>query len=264
MRIRFIENRTVKLIAFVNLCLFLHSCIPQRKIEYLQGQQGKEISYPEPPKPEQTISPGDELYIRVSSFDEVNYNFFSNQGATNINNYANEISVSLISYTVSDSGYLYFPILGNVYVTGMDIKTVTEKLTGLLGEYFNQPTVLVKFVNKKVSVLGEVLRPGQYTYVTADLKLFDALGLAGDITINGNRKDVMIVRVEDNNVKRITVDLTKEKALGSDEFYLQKDDIVYVPPLRSRTWSPESIPWHVILSGITTFILILDYINNNN
>lgn len=237
------------------------SCIPQSRLEYLQGNSKSTVAFPLKASEREVIKPGDELYIRVSSFDEVQFNFFSSQADNRQMNFSNDISVSLISYNVNDSGMVNFPLLGYLPVAGLTIEEATEIFKARLSEYTNQPTVLIKIVNKKISVIGEVAHPGQYTYTQDKLMIFEALSLAGDITVYGSKKKVYILRESENSVLKIPVDLTRDNLLAAEELHIKQNDVIYVPPLQSRTWSIESIPFHLILSGITTFILILNYIN---
>jgi polysaccharide export outer membrane protein len=242
------------------LIIFCYSCISQRRLLYLSGKPEADSIYYTPDKEAYRVRPGDELVIRVSSLDDVAFNFFSEQADNRLMNFSNEISVSLISYLVNDSGYIYFPILEYIYVKDLTVEEITKNLKDQLIDYFNQPTVLIKMVNKEISIIGEVLRPGRYYYTKKRLNIFEALSLAGDITIYGNRKKVQLLREENNKVLYRTIDLTKRKLLNEDDFYIQNNDVIYVMPVRSRQWREVSTPWSLTLSVVTTFVLILNYI----
>ena len=110
------------------------------------------------------VKPGDELYISVSSLDDVEYNFFTNQAAINRQNLTNELSVSLVTFTVNEAGYISYPITGDIFVQNKNVDQIAKQLQDILKSYFNQPSVTVKKVNKMITVLGEVNAPGQYTY----------------------------------------------------------------------------------------------------
>src|SRR3989304_1665194 len=144
--------RLRQVLPLLTLLVFVLSCVPQTKLEYLQDPVVNENIYQLHEKKLNIIKPNDELHIRVSSFDDVDYNFFSSQTTSSSLNYTNEVSINLISYTVNDSGYIYFPIIGNIYLKGLTIEDATEKLKNMLNEYFNQPLVVIKFVNKTITV----------------------------------------------------------------------------------------------------------------
>jgi len=176
-------------------------------------------------------------------------------------NFSNDVSVSLISYDVNDSGFVNFPVLGYISLGGLTIENATEKLKTMLGEYTNQPTVLIKLVNKRISIIGEVARPGHYVYTKSRLMIFEALSMAGDVTLFGDKRKVYIIREEDNTVQKIPIDLTSDSTISGKEFFVRQNDVVYVPPTQSKTWSLESVPWNLVLTSISTLILILSYLN---
>ena len=110
--------------------------------------------------------------------------------------------------------------------------------------------------------MGEVNVPGRYTYSKEQLNIFEAIGLAGDITIHGDRKHVYLIRKNaDSTVIKSIVDLTNDDDLFSNCYYIQPDDVIYIKPRKSRQWNVISTPISLILSSLTTFILILNYFN---
>jgi polysaccharide export outer membrane protein len=206
------------------------------------------------------IKPNDELYIRVSSFDDVSYNFFGSQTSATSMSFGTDASISMVSYSVDDSGYIYFPIVGKIMVKELTIDDLTSKLSKLLSEYFNQPAVLVKIVNKKISVLGEVRLPGSYSYTKDHINILEALSMAGDVTVHGSRKDVYVIRTVNDSIIKAKIDLTRDNLLTNKNYYLQTNDIVYVQTRPSVKWSVISVPVSLVLSTITTFILVYSYI----
>lgn len=240
----------------ISVGFLLPGCIPVKDLEYVQG----DISATNPSKvteaPVQRIKPDDELYIRVSSLDEVAYNFFGNQSDMRSQVSGTEISVSLISYIVDDSGYIQFPILNKINLANLTIEEAAQKLKTSLSEYFNQPTVLMKFVNKRITVLGEVRRPGLYIYTNNNMNIFEALGLAGDITIDGNRKEVIVLREEKGQVFKQSFNLLEDNLLANSQYNLQEGDIVYVKAKKSATWRAVSTPMSMFLGSLTAAVLI--------
>jgi len=238
------------------------SCVSQRKHEYARSGKDKDMSYQTAGKEMQTIKSGDQLYIKVSSFDDISYNFFSTQAEHNQMNYGNEISVSLISYTVNDSGEIYFPILGTIYLKDLTLDEATIKMQRLLSEYFNQPSVIIKFVNKKITILGEVRNPGHYIFTKERLNILEAFGIAGDITKHGNKKQVILIREKEDKILKETVDLTDKKLFNSPDYFVQSGDIIFVKSRSTALWSITASTYSLILSSITTFLLVLSYTQN--
>jgi polysaccharide export outer membrane protein len=172
-----------------------------------------------------------------------------------------EADMAMVSYTVDKDGTVKLPILGKAKVAGLTPNAASEKIKNELESYLNTPSVRISFVNKSVTVLGSVNRPGRYFYASEYLNVFQALGLAGDITEYGNRKEVVIIRDSDSEVIRQKLDLTKVDLLGRSDLYIQPDDVIYVEPLKRRHWGFQSFPWSIVLSSVTTFVLVLNYIN---
>jgi polysaccharide export outer membrane protein len=151
--------------------------------------------------------------------------------------------------------------LGNIYVKDLTINEVTSKFRSLLSEYFNQPSVLISLVNKRITVIGSVAQPGSYTYVKEHLSIFEAISLAGDVTIHGNIKNVFLVRAVNDSIMKISLDLTKDNIFLNENYYLRPNDIVYVKPRNSIKWSVITVPISLAFSTLTTALLILNYFN---
>lgn len=237
------------------------SCVSQKKLDYIRPDQTF-MEYENDSQEEILVQPGDELYIRVSSLDDVAYNFFTNQAAVNQQNLTNELSVSLVTFTVSDSGYVRYPITGDIYVQDMNVDEVAIRLQEILKSYFNQPTVTVKRVNKLITVLGEVRAPGQYTYTKQSLTIFEGLGLAGDITIHGNKENVTLLREKEGTIDRWKIDMTNEDVITSPQFYLKSGDVLIVKSRKSALWSITASSVSLTLAFLTTLIVILTYVQN--
>lgn len=145
----------------------------------------------------------------------------------------NSTSEGISYYTVSPSGTIDFPVLGTLNVNGMTRFEVAAFIKGeIIGRnLIKDPTVSVEFVNTGISVLGEVKTPGRYNINRDELTILDAVAMAGDLDIQGDRTNVRVLRKEDGQTKVYIVDLTSGKNIYSNPgFYLQQDDIVYVEP----------------------------------
>jgi polysaccharide export outer membrane protein len=160
-----------------------------------------------------------------------------------------------MSYSVDKDGYLLLPVIGKILVKDKTLSEITVILKDSLNHILNQPVVTVKLVNRYVSVLGEVRNPGHFPYSQDKLTIYDALGLAGDITDYGNRTKVMLIRNENGENIRINVNLNKSEILSSDYFYLRPNDIVYVVPLRNKFWGMRQFPFEILFSALTTALL---------
>lgn len=165
-----------------------------------------------------------------------------------------------MSYSIDREGYLVLPVIGNIFVKGKTPNQVSLILRDSLQNILSQPIVSVKLVNRYVSVLGEVRNPGNYVYSQDKLSVFDAIGLAGDITDYGNRETVVLVRKNEGTNNRINIDLTSSNILSSDYYYVRPNDMIYIKPLKNKFWGMRQFPFTVFFSTLTTGLLIYNVI----
>jgi len=238
----------------------LSSCVTHRDLAYLQDKNNNMKAFKEAELPDYRLKPNDELYIQISSLDEAAANVFSKSGQDLNIGYIQPYGASLLSHSIDKQGYLFLPLIGKILVKDKTISEVNVILKDSLNHILNQPLVSVKLVNRYVSVLGEVKNPGHFSYSQDKLTIYDALGLAGDITDYGNRGRVILVRNENGENIRINVDLQKSEILNSGYYYLRPNDIVYVVPLRKKFWGFNQFPFGLLLSAITTGLLIYNIV----
>jgi polysaccharide biosynthesis/export protein len=253
-----IQTRTMVFVIFLSL---LSSCVTQRKVEYLKNKDSNIKAFEEAEFPDYRLKPNDELYIQISSFDEAAANVFSASGQQSL--YTGSMQpygASLLAYSVDKEGFLLLPIIGNIFVKDKTLSQVSFILRDSLTHILNRPAVTVKLVNRYVSVLGEVKNPGLFPYAQDKISIYEAVGLAGDITDYGNRNDVILIRNENGKNMRYSMDLTKSDILASEYYNLRPNDIVYVKPLRNKFWGMRQFPFAIVLETITTGLLIYNYI----
>ncbi len=260
----------MKMFLFFLLVVTLGSCITQKKLEYLQSPVAiKKMKITEEDNntfkkaEKHRIRPNDELLIKVSSFDDISFNYFSTQAGGNFLQASNELSINVISYSVDVEGFIFFPVVGKIKLSGLSLDQAGEKLQLVLRPYFDQPNVQIKFGYKKVSILGEVNVPGYYTYTKDQITILDALAMANDLTIHGDRKSIILLRNQsEDKVEKYEIDLTDDNSVIGYNYYLQPGDILYVKPRRSIKWSQISTPVSLLFSTITTGLLVYNAIQN--
>lgn len=182
------------------------------------------------------ILPDDKISILVNSRDPLLSNLFNLPYVTRqlgaIDN-RSSYSQGLSGYTVDTEGNIDFPVLGKVHVAGLTRSEIAAKIKGELEgqNLVKDPVVTVEFLNLTVSVLGEVQRPGRFSIDKDRVTILDAISMAGDLTIQGKRENVLVQRDVDGKTTLYRVDLTKGSELyASPVFYLQQNDVVYVEP----------------------------------
>lgn len=198
-----------------------------------------------------TIHPGDQLYIYVYSqapeiavpFNQETHSIaaeithLNSVGGTNRSNKMSETfqqsNFSQIpGYLVDEAGTIVFPILGKMVVAGLTQDSLSRRIQNMLidGGYINDPVVTVTPMNFRVTVIGEVARP-QELHITGDrLTILEAIAMCGDLTIDGKRENVTVMREKNGVATPINIDLTKKTLFDSEVYYLQSNDVVYVEP----------------------------------
>ena len=263
--------------AFLLICL-LFSCSVPKDVAYLQGLES--LTSEQLAQMNQTytskICSDDLLTITVTAWDPsvvtpFNPPAFASgpQGETTL-----QTAQQLQTYLVDKEGYIYFPVLGKVKAEGLSKQELSENMQQQISKYVKDPMVNIQIVNFKVSVIGEVVLPCTIEVKNDRISIWEALGQAGDLTINGNRKNIKILR--DNNGKKEFgfLDITDPAVFTSPYYYLQQNDVVYVEPndakkKNSKFSQAEQFNVTVlssILSGLSliTSIVITIVANNNS
>ena len=252
----------ITILNLVIFSLFFSSCVTQRDVEYLQDESLTIKEFNEAQIADYRLKPNDELYIQISSLDDPTANIFSVAGSSQFMNVATiqPYGASLMAYTIDKEGFLNLPVIGRIFVQDKTTAEVSITITKSLANILSQPMVSVKLVNRYVSVLGEVLRPGHFVYSQDKLTIFDAIGLAGDVTDFGNRDEVILTRNENGKNYRIPIDLSQSSILSSEYYYVRPNDIIYVKPMPKKFWNLRQFPYALLLSAISTTILLYSVI----
>jgi polysaccharide biosynthesis/export protein len=254
-----------KILLGITIIAFLFSsCVSQKKIKYLQQKQKEDTNtFFEANKTlDYKIQPKDNLYIKISSLDEkTNMLFNSMSGASSMTNATNQqdAGIYLASYSVSDEGYIEFPILGKIFVKELTVEQTKNLLQQLVDEYIKEAVVIVKMVNFKITILGEARDPGIFSVYQNKINIFEAISMAGDLTDFANRNKVMLVRQVKGGSKTYYLDLTSNKVLSSDLYYLSPNDILYISPLRVKQYGFATFPYALVFSSITLIITLLTF-----
>ena len=254
---------TVKLLYLLVIGLAVISCVPQAKMKYLQDKEGDTVrSEFKILKPDYKIKPGDYLYVRILSLDQKSNELFATIGGSAAANYNMNITdqnLYLTSYLVNDSGYIDFPLIGRIYAKDHTINDIQQTLTKSVSEIIIGASVVVKLVMYNISILGEVKSPGKFAVYNNRINIFEALALAGDVTAFGNRNKVQIIRTEGDKNNIVVLDLLSKNILASSYYYLQPNDIIYVEPMKEKTWKFETFPYGLVYSTIGLVLVVLTF-----
>lgn len=214
-----------------------------------------------------TVKPTDKIYIGVKSKDPQISQLFNLMGETRGSS-ANNLSQDAYYYTVDSKGDIDFPVVGKIQVAGLTREEIAEKVRKSLvdASLVKDPTITVSLSNLHYSMMGEVAKPGQYAFEEEKVTILDAISKAGDLTIQGRRNDVMVLRQENGHQKIYKIDLCSGKDIfSSPAYYLQQNDVVYVTPndtkKRSSTLNGNTVQstgfWLSISSLLVTVLTFL-------
>lgn len=235
-----IHNLIIRTAVIVAAALSLLSCSVAKQVPYFQDiMSDSTLAIIPEPVPIRLV-PEDKISILVNSRDPQLMMLFnlpviqryigSDNPSLNSNSY-------LTGYTLDGNGDIDFPVLGKIHLAGMTREEAAVHIKDQLvsNNLIKDPVVTIEYMNLTVSVLGEVNKPGRYNIDRDRVTIFDALGMAGDLTIYGLREHVTVMREENGEQKIYEVNLTSaEDVLSSPVFYLKQNDFIYVEPNRMR------------------------------
>lgn len=245
-----------KRILFILISMIVVSCASRKNIVYLQDVNGGSI---EGKMYETKFKPDDLLIIFVSSKDPEASTPFNLELVINPQSTSGMVGQRQQQYyLVDNNGEIDFPVLGKIKVAGLTRPEFVKFLKTKLSEFVEDPVINIRIMNYKVSVFGEVQRPGSFTIPSERITLLDAVSLAGDFTIYGSRKNVLLIR--ERNGKKISqrIDLTKSNFINSEYYYLEQNDVVYVEPNNTKVNSSVVGPnTSTILTALSLLITLL-------
>lgn len=243
------------IIVFIGLFTIV-SCTSSKKIAYLEktSELSSELKF------ETTLQPDDQLMIIVNSENPeiaapYNLKSVSVQGT-------NETGITqerMQNYILDQEGNIDFPLIGKINLLGLNRNQASEKIKGILKNgYINDPSIYIRLLNFKISVLGEVNKPGVYPVQGERVTLIEALALAGDLTIYGKRNSILLIR-EKNGIKTYEkIDITKTDFINSKNYYLSQNDVIYVEPNKTKVNSSAVGPNLTIgISALSLVVTIL-------
>ena len=257
-------------LAFILLsALILSSCANTQKVVYFRNLQDSIIN--NPVVLESPIQKNDILSISVSSlnpeasalFNMANVPSSASLGSNSNSGGSSSSSISAqgAGYLVSLQGYIQFPILGEIKAAGMTKKQLEEDITRMITDkkLLTDPIISVRQVNYHVTVLGEVAHPTVVSVPSEKINILEALGLAGDLTIFGNRETILLIREENGRKTFRRINLNSSDILSSPFYYLNSNDIIYVEPNKNKvvgtSTTRQVLP--IILSTISIVAIVV-------
>ncbi len=236
------------------LMVFAVSCVPVTQLSYFNDINEIEESTVNP-RTQKVILPFDRLYIKVISIDMPTNQIFNSTDEMRTASYGT--SSGLLGYLVDEEGNVNFPFVGNINVTSLTTAQAADKIQKALSDYVANTSVIVKFVDNQITVMGEVNRQGVYPFIQDKLNIYEAIGLGGGLTRYGNRKNVIVIRNVEGKIMHYRLNLSDSKIASRNYYYILPNDVVIVEPLNAVSTSYSNITYSTILTSISTAIAVL-------
>lgn len=255
-------NRLSFLAIFL-MILVAGSCISRRKLTYLQFSD-KSRGYVDQTKTSVSssaykIMPFDNLFVRVLTPDPQWSELF-NTMPVGAGGAVTEESAALFGYTVDEEGKIDIPFVGRVNVEGKTISEIKSELESVFSNYVTDAAITVRLVNNYVSILGEVNAPGRYRLTKDKVNVFEALAMAGDMSLFSDRQKVQLIRPSPYGPVVKEFSLSDRSILSSDLYYVMPNDIIYVIPIQGRPFQTNVSVYTLFLTTISTALVIFSYI----
>ena len=265
-----------KILLVVMTGLLLSSCKTKEKASQINYMQNVEQIAVETAKNNEatTIQSGDQLLITISAKDmDVVKPFNQNYSSSETSQYTQPNGNVPIQGQVSDLGPTYlvdfegnieFPILGILNTKNKTLSKFKEELRSKLAVFIINPTVNIKVTNYKVTILGQVTKPGQYTIADGQATVLNAIGLAGDLTVYGKREDVLLVRTEDGKITKERINLLDANFINSPFYHLKQGDVIFVSANQTQEKTSRldpNLPIYISVASIAVTILALVFKN---
>jgi len=248
------------------ILVFFSSCYYNKRLVYFQDNDFSSVqpTLMENRRSVYKVQPNDILSIKVkSSTDPQVSDLFNITSTTQTSMFSSPGNLYLEGYSVDEVGKVNLPILGELLVKDLTIDEVQNTIQANANKYLKNATVVVKLISFKITVLGEVNNPGYHYVYNNQATILEGLGLAGDLTIFGSRKNLKLIRQVPRGSEVVVLDLKDANLLKSKYFYLMPNDVLYVEPLKARSKRSNLENLTLLFSALTTAILILNYIDNN-
>jgi len=234
------------------ISLFVMSCVPTRQLKYFNDINNVE----EPvinPRTQKMIMPFDKLFIKVLSIDPQTSQIFNSSEEMRYGSGNNGV----IGYLVDESGNINFPFVGNIKVVSLTTSQAAEKIQVALTDYVTNTSIIVKYIDNQITVIGEVQRQGIYSFTQDKLNIYEAIGLGGGITRYGDRKNIILVRNQGDKIMHFRLNLSNSMIADNAAYYILPNDVIVVEPLKAVSSSYSNITFTTVLTSITTLIAVL-------
>lgn len=237
-----LKPEMLRYLIYVLLLLTTASCVPNRKVQFLQKNDVNVSSVPldtvvrryKPDQFDYKVQPNDILSIRFNSMTPEKFDFLSGASGAGAQNNIGINNPMMMGELVDEQGEVPFPVLGKVKVAGLTVFQIQDSLQKLANQYLEAPVVKVRLLNYRITVLGEVNQEGTVLLSDNRVTMLEAIGLAGGLNDLADRSQVKLIRQRGDITEVQYINLLDEQFIHSPYYYVNQSDILIVPPLKQR------------------------------
>lgn len=258
------------MILFGTMVLLFQSCVSKKSMISLNGADEIPVDLKSDQLVQYTqlhsfesykIRPFDQLLVKVNAFDGSTEEFLNREFKTE-NTFTRDIdynpaSLYFNSYFVDEAGYIHLPLLGDIEVKGLTAQQIKVKLDEAYLPYLKFASTSVRMSNNRVTVFGEVERPGVYYLYNEKNTILDAISMAGDFTEFGNREKVKLIRLTDDGSETIYLNLYRSDFIYTEYYYLHPSDVIYVEPTKYKSRDVGARFTSIVLSALSLGIVVV-------
>jgi len=261
----------MRLIYFLALCLFISSCVTNKKFVYLQKDDVNAKDLPKDTivrsydlqKYEYRIQSEDNISVRFESLTPGEYDIFNRNMPQQQNQNLNPGNAILIGELVDPRGEISYPVIGKVKVAGLTVYEIQTKLQSIANQYLESPVVKVRLINFRLTLLGEVKQEGTVVLSNNRVSYIEAIGLAGGLTDFADKGNLKLIRQINGKAQVRYLNLLDENFINSPEYYVHQNDILIVPALRQRpyqTYFGKNLS--LVISSLSLLLITITLINS--
>ncbi len=252
------RNIRKALLLFV-VTAIITSCNRKAQLLYMRDVQNEVIATAQ--SQPYRLRPGDVLSVQIITQDpDISRLFNINPSGIGYNAFTSEASTYVNGFSINDSGFIHLPVLGKIEIDSLSTREAQARIQVETEKYLKDGLAIVKLLSFKVTVIGEVKRPGTYTNFNDNLNIFEAIGLAGDLSDYGQRSNVLVLRKTPQGIKTFRLNLHDKSLITSEGFYLLPNDTVIVEPRNGKIMALNTPNISLFLSVVTTALLMLNYL----
>ncbi len=252
------KRRILLLVGVLYVVIFVSSCVSHRSLQYLNETLPSSNEAYEIIVPKIKLNKGSKILVEIRSPDPDMQKLLSVKAYESQSNSFQFIVDGLV---LNDNGEITLPLVNTISLLDLTIEEAQIRVKEKLEIFLKEVTIYIKCINYQITVLGEVNKPGTYTFYDETPNIYQVLSLAGDLTHYANRSKVGKISINNSIIKRTTINLNNNDVFVNKQFYLTRGDVIIVPSRRYKAIEMSMVPWKTIVTATASLAVLLKIFN---